>query len=132
MRRTVLHPQPASYREPRPKWLQAPRHPSRRLLANLVRARHGREPRPNAYLRPPVWRLQALSPMRHQSGWSRDDSAESGLLKHSYDLCRHGQMPFYALFIDRVPVTVSVGDLSLIHISEPTRLGMISYAVFCL
>src|SRR5450756_1147421 len=23
-------------------------------------------------------------------------------------------------------------DLSLIHISEPTRLGMISYAVFCL
>ena len=26
----------------------------------------------------------------------------------------------------------SVQDLSLIHISEPTRLGMISYAVFCL
>src|SRR5450756_2083410 len=25
-----------------------------------------------------------------------------------------------------------VHDLSLIHISEPTRLGMISYAVFCL
>ena len=25
-----------------------------------------------------------------------------------------------------------VGILSLIHISEPTRLGMISYAVFCL
>src|SRR5450756_1173902 len=25
----------------------------------------------------------------------------------------------------------SQGDLSLIHISEPTRLGMISYAVFC-
>ena len=25
----------------------------------------------------------------------------------------------------------SVDDLSLIHISEPTRLGMISYAVFC-
>src|SRR5450756_1022012 len=27
---------------------------------------------------------------------------------------------------------VEVKDLSLIHISEPTRLGMISYAVFCL
>ena len=27
---------------------------------------------------------------------------------------------------------VALGDLSLIHISEPTRLGMISYAVFCL
>src|SRR5450756_2683275 len=26
----------------------------------------------------------------------------------------------------------SVHTLSLIHISEPTRLGMISYAVFCL
>src|SRR5450759_4056114 len=26
----------------------------------------------------------------------------------------------------------SMWDLSLIHISEPTRLGMISYAVFCL
>src|SRR5659263_600252 len=26
----------------------------------------------------------------------------------------------------------SVAFLSLIHISEPTRLGMISYAVFCL
>src|SRR5450759_3314204 len=29
-------------------------------------------------------------------------------------------------------VTYSVVCLSLIHISEPTRLGMISYAVFCL
>src|SRR5450756_1089051 len=27
---------------------------------------------------------------------------------------------------------VTTSDLSLIHISEPTRLGMISYAVFCL
>ena len=29
-------------------------------------------------------------------------------------------------------VTHSDKSLSLIHISEPTRLGMISYAVFCL
>src|SRR5450756_1265904 len=29
-------------------------------------------------------------------------------------------------------VPTSVLKLSLIHISEPTRLGMISYAVFCL
>src|SRR5450759_3545113 len=27
--------------------------------------------------------------------------------------------------------TAAALDLSLIHISEPTRLGMISYAVFC-
>src|SRR5450756_102316 len=30
------------------------------------------------------------------------------------------------------PKTVRTYSLSLIHISEPTRLGMISYAVFCL
>ena len=29
-------------------------------------------------------------------------------------------------------LTIVALDLSLIHISEPTRLGMISYAVFCL
>src|SRR5450759_5882357 len=29
-------------------------------------------------------------------------------------------------------MTFNILDLSLIHISEPTRLGMISYAVFCL
>ena len=29
-------------------------------------------------------------------------------------------------------VVAQLLDLSLIHISEPTRLGMISYAVFCL
>src|SRR5450756_1688783 len=32
----------------------------------------------------------------------------------------------------RDPVGELVDGLSLIHISEPTRLGMISYAVFCL
>src|SRR5450756_520395 len=32
----------------------------------------------------------------------------------------------------RDEVLEPAGDLSLIHISEPTRLGMISYAVFCL
>src|SRR5659263_84782 len=29
-------------------------------------------------------------------------------------------------------LSCDIDDLSLIHISEPTRLGMISYAVFCL
>src|SRR5450756_1633275 len=32
----------------------------------------------------------------------------------------------------RITVWLSTPRLSLIHISEPTRLGMISYAVFCL
>src|SRR5450756_2733480 len=34
--------------------------------------------------------------------------------------------------IGRHPDAAIFLDLSLIHISEPTRLGMISYAVFCL
>src|SRR5450756_2988343 len=58
------------------------------------------------------------------------------------------QLPLYGgsisvLAIDpKTPATLYAGtnssgvfrstDLSLIHISEPTRLGMISYAVFCL
>src|SRR5665648_946577 len=33
---------------------------------------------------------------------------------------------------ERPRVLHDAQDLSLIHISEPTRLGMISYAVFCL
>src|SRR5450759_4449057 len=32
----------------------------------------------------------------------------------------------------RPSATAAASILSLIHISEPTRLGMISYAVFCL
>src|SRR5450756_2256737 len=32
----------------------------------------------------------------------------------------------------RAHTTFIPWDLSLIHVSEPTRLGMISYAVFCL
>src|SRR5450756_1560555 len=43
---------------------------------------------------------------------------------------------FALVFVDRVVlarrVDLAVVLLSLIHISEPTRLGMISYAVFCL
>src|SRR5450756_3204860 len=34
--------------------------------------------------------------------------------------------------IARVQIPPYIKQLSLIHISEPTRLGMISYAVFCL
>src|SRR5450756_3255217 len=36
------------------------------------------------------------------------------------------------LDIDGVRHAIATEKLSLIHISEPTRLGMISYAVFCL
>src|SRR5450756_3081775 len=37
-----------------------------------------------------------------------------------------------SILLKPAKLTESEFDLSLIHISEPTRLGMISYAVFCL
>src|SRR5665648_1159769 len=49
-----------------------------------------------------------------------------------------GIFPFssYIMSYNRVNILIvgcdEVENLSLIHISEPTRLGMISYAVFCL
>src|SRR5450756_2755050 len=44
-------------------------------------------------------------------------------------------LPMHRETLDAALTTTFPGlifDLSLIHISEPTRLGMISYAVFCL
>src|SRR5665648_1205697 len=35
-------------------------------------------------------------------------------------------------FLHNTNINLIDNNLSLIHISEPTRLGMISYAVFCL
>src|SRR5450756_1095437 len=50
---------------------------------------------------------------------------EDGLDRQTLDdLCWH--------VLVRDPGTGGLAALSLIHISEPTRLGMISYAVFCL
>src|SRR5450759_5598825 len=39
---------------------------------------------------------------------------------------------FFSLILDYGKWRCTASGLSLIHISEPTRLGMISYAVFCL
>src|SRR5450756_3216399 len=49
----------------------------------------------------------------------------SGRLRTVRPVARVGQAP-------AGPAPGSLALLSLIHISEPTRLGMISYAVFCL
>src|SRR5450759_4303729 len=38
----------------------------------------------------------------------------------------------FAAFVKKTKYSTGDKCLSLIHISEPTRLGMISYAVFCL
>src|SRR5659263_262358 len=48
--------------------------------------------------------------------------------------CVHNQRTIAGLKrLYEIEANISISDsLSLIHISEPTRLGMISYAVFCL
>src|SRR5450756_2656527 len=44
----------------------------------------------------------------------------------------HIDCPGHADYIKNMITGAAQMDLSLIHISEPTRLGMTSYAVFCL
>ena len=57
-------------------------------------------------------------PARPDINWPYAEQLARGLLEH------HGA--------DLQTVAWYTLALSLIHISEPTRLGMISYAVFCL
>src|SRR5450756_1953056 len=45
---------------------------------------------------------------------------------------RPGWSPSRLALVTVLQRAENLPDLSLIHISEPTRLGMISYAVFCL
>ena len=49
-----------------------------------------------------------------------------------YQILDNANHPDAKLGKDNNRQSASLYDLSLIHISEPTRLGMISYAVFCL
>src|SRR5450756_403696 len=68
-------------------------------------------------------------PGRVSGGVGRLRAAGRGArLRHS----AHARSPRRAALADRGPDGGGGGHLSLIHISEPTRLGMISYAVFCL
>src|SRR5450756_2698563 len=48
------------------------------------------------------------------------------------DFSRKGFIDGRSLRLPTIVVRAGKPNLSLIHISEPTRLGMISYAVFCL
>src|SRR5450756_476680 len=73
--------------------------------------------------------LEGLEPVRKRPGMFIGGVGSTGLhhlvweiLDNSIDEAMNG----YAS-----NVSVTLHDLSLIHISEPTRLGMISYAVFC-
>src|SRR5665648_1222744 len=91
---------------------------------------------------PPVGSTESLT-VRHVDGGRSLDTAspprgptslrslvcdrEQGVLERDHLLGRADRHP-------QPPVGAALADqhLSLIHISEPTRLGMISYAVFCL
>ena len=81
--------------------------------------------------------MQRLRPSWQLAGWA--ESVEQAVL-----LLRQGSLDLMIVDIrlsdglsfeifEQCPVDLPViFTLSLIHISEPTRLGMISYAVFCL
>src|SRR5450759_4466289 len=93
-----------------PGWLAAlieasREHPEVEVFAGAIRARlEGRAPRSCGRERPPITTLElGANDTRAQYAWGTN-------------MC----------------IRRSALDLSLIHISEPTRLGMISYAVFCL
>src|SRR5450756_1729087 len=60
---------------------------------------------------------------RHSNGGQVADGAVPG---------EHDDRPLLVGVREPVQADFSAPYLSLIHISEPTRLGMISYAVFCL
>src|SRR5450756_1838383 len=61
--------------------------------------------------------------------------AEKHVLANTSGDTWNGDLDSFADLVESTPAELIVDellDLSLIHISEPTRLGMISYAVFCL
>src|SRR5450756_2898681 len=59
-------------------------------------------------------------------------SAASDVYKRQVDFFGRGWPLLGGSVLLLVLLAVLVWKLSLIHISEPTRLGMLSYAVFCL
>src|SRR5665648_695093 len=58
-------------------------------------------------------------------------AGKSRILKNVDEYKQYIDLPKLDLQVDFNKLILEL-DLSLIHISEPTRLGMISYAVFCL
>src|SRR5450756_2921706 len=76
-----------------------------------------------------LWRLRAGS---NEGGATARLEHREGFLRHvAADSIEDGVATGHDLS-EILCVVVDDLILSLIHISEPTRLGMISYAVFCL
>src|SRR5450756_3035847 len=72
----------------------------------------------------------ASTPMEGKGVYARWDSDEQSIRLYSSTQTSTGVRAAVAAKLG-MPLA-KVECLSLIHISEPTRLGMISYAVFCL
>ena len=87
--------------------------------------------------------LGKIRRLQEERGWSENHLAEQAHLSQSTinSLYRKGNVPTiptleaicraFGMTVSQFLAEDSL-PLSLIHISEPTRLGMISYAVFCL
>src|SRR5450756_2718297 len=84
----------------------------------------------------PVWGVLGGSPkqdrvVRTKISWKRFEVIQKfrGILASMSVI---EEIPFSQLVQHPKATMAKLEELSLIHISEPTRLGMISYAVFCL
>ena len=65
--------------------------------------------------------------------WDKTDAPEELKVDDTLTFHRLDDVKFLRMMAGcRAYATTAGFELSLIHISEPTRLGMISYAVFCL
>src|SRR5450759_5651304 len=76
--------------------------------------------------------IQARSQLRHRPTWLRRTRAGRPRERPVYPGPERGPEAGNSRRRTAVPILARCRFLSLIHISEPTRLGMISYAVFCL
>src|SRR5450756_2772762 len=114
---------------------------SQRPVCSLYTLKTNRRPLPTRLFLPMALRFDKVSaaPIRRQAG-----SDTACLLLHGLTGAPARDLWFLADYLSArgisvvAPLLTGHGktwkelELSLIHISEPTRLGMISYAVFCL
>src|SRR5450759_555146 len=70
---------------------------------------------------------------KSDSQWTSAPAGTAGAaIRQKWPPVRPRRLSHVLIFTADVDASIKFYELSLIHISEPTRLGMISYAVFCL
>src|SRR5665648_1197844 len=74
----------------------------------------------------------AMGPRAQGGNYTEDDPMILGSERTGPDLSYIGRKRSEEWELKHLQHPRDLSPLSLIHISEPTRLGMISYAVFCL